>query len=343
MVMEDDPLMANQDTKTPKLKEDSERLEEFDNHIKAVVKAIVNGRLLPFLGAGASLCGRPHRAAYERGRYLPNATELAMHLAESFSYPSGEPKDLLRVAQYVFVAHGSAPLYEDLRAVFDADYPSTSLHQLLANIPGILRTRGYPPRYQLIVTTNYDNLLERAFNAVNEPFDLVTYVAEGANRGKFRHQTPDGTVHLIEQPNEYPELTLERQSVIMKIHGTVDRAHRERDSFIITEDHYIDYLTHVEVSQFVPVMLAKKLSMSNFLFLGYSLADWNLRVILHRIWGEQQERSYQPWAIQLNPKWLDEKFWKRRGVDIINKPLGDYATALKEGLEALPSKSGVTS
>jgi SIR2-like domain len=50
------------------------------------------------------------------------------------------------------------------------------IHQLLANIPSILRSCGYAPHYQLIVTTNYDDLLERAFKAAVEPFDLLTYV-----------------------------------------------------------------------------------------------------------------------------------------------------------------------
>jgi hypothetical protein len=221
-----------------------------------------------------------------------------------------------------------------LRKVFDADYPPTALHHLLANTPGILRSRRYPQPYQLIVTTNYDDLLERAFNAADEPFDLVTYVADGNERGKFLHRSPDGTVCLIAKPNEYLKLKLEDRSIIMKIHGAVDRTNPERDSFIITEDHYIDYLTRTDISEAVPVMLAQKLRRSHFLFLGYSLSDWNLRVILHRIWSDQK-LSYHSWAIQLNPKELDQKFWQNRNVEIINKRLDDYVAAFSDGLNAL--------
>ena len=42
-----------------------------------IVKAIVNGRLVPFLGAGANLCGRPEMASYKQGQYLPSGGELA--------------------------------------------------------------------------------------------------------------------------------------------------------------------------------------------------------------------------------------------------------------------------
>ena len=37
----------------------------------------------------------------------------------------------------------------------------------------------------------------------------------------------------------------------------------------------------------MPVSLAAKLRRSHFLFLGYDMADWNLRLILNRIWGER--------------------------------------------------------
>lgn len=313
-------------------------------HITTVVKAIRDGRLVPFLGAGANLCGRPKTESYKQGEYLPSGGELASYLTENFPYPAGEPKDLLRVAQYVALFNGSGPLYEELRKVFNDDYPPTALHHLLAKIPGILQSRNYPHPYQLIVTTNYDDLLEKAFKAEDEPFDLVTYVAEGKEdeRGKFLHQAPEGTVNTITKPNEYPKLTLKERTVIMKIHGAVDRTNSERDSFVITEDHYIDYLTRTDISEVVPVNLTAKLRKSNFLFLGYSLSDWNLRVILQRIWRERR-LTYSSWAIQLDPKESDQKFWDKRGVDIIEQRLDDYVAALGDalhGVKALPLKSG---
>ena len=50
-------------------------------------------------------------------------------------------------------------------------------------------------------------------------------------------------------------------------------------NFVITEDDYIDYLVTPELSAVVPVALAAKLRRSHFLFLGYEMADWNLRLI----------------------------------------------------------------
>jgi hypothetical protein len=320
-----------------------EQLNTLDSHYKTVTKAITNGRLVPFLGAGVNLCGRPQDMAWQRGQYLPTGGELAAYLAENFGYPGSDRFDLVRVSQYIAIVTGSGPLYEELHSLFDVDYPPTPLHQLLAALPALLREKGYPPRYQLIVTTNYDDLVERAFREAGEPFDLVAYVTEGEReqRGKVVHWPPDGEARLIEKPNEYRGLSLDQRPVILKIHGAVDRTDAGRDSYVITEDHYIDYLTHTDISNLVPVTLAAKLKKSHFLFLGYSLRDWNLRVILHRIWGEQT-LTYKSWAIQLNPESIERKFWNKRDVDILDVRLEEYVGALHERLQALSRPGGGT-
>jgi hypothetical protein len=312
---------------------------DLDTHLPMIVKAITDGRVVPLLGAGVNLCGRPDGVGWEHGKYLPSGGELAEYLARTFGYPAEDVLDLVRVSQYVSIASGSGPLYDELRALFDADYPPTPLHEFLAALPAVLREKGFPPRYQLIVTTNYDDVLERAFRAVGEPFDLVSYVAEGEERGKFLHCSAEGVVQLIERPNEYRGLSLEQRTVILKIHGAIDRANADYDSYVITEDHYIDYLTRTDISNLIPATLAAKLRRSQFLFLGYSLRDWNLRVILHRIWGEQK-LSYKSWAVQLNPDRLDREFWRKRDVDILDARLEDYVSALRECIGALPGPGG---
>lgn len=149
-----------------------------ESHYDDVRGALRDGELIPFLGAGVNLCGRPKDRSWRRGEYLPSGSELAAYLAQQFSYPWGEAQDLVRVSQYVALMRGSGPLYRKLHQIFDANYPPTPLHKFLASIPDIMRRKGYAPS-QLIVTTNYDDLLESAFRDASEPFDLVSYVAEG--------------------------------------------------------------------------------------------------------------------------------------------------------------------
>ncbi|MDE3090270.1 MAG: SIR2 family protein, partial [Chloroflexota bacterium] len=234
-------------------------IDSLDAHYQIVLKAILDGRLVPFFGAGVNLCGRPEGVAWQQGQYLPSGGELSEYLATNFAYPEKDKWDLLRVSQYISVVTGTGPLYEELRKLFDADYPPTSLHEFFATLPALLRGKGYPPRYLLVVTTNYDDVMERAFKAANEPFDLVMFAAEGDQRGKFWHYPPSGDAILIEKPNEYRGLSLDQRTVILKIHGAVDRVNAERDSYVITEDDYIDYLTRTDISNLLPVTLAAKL------------------------------------------------------------------------------------
>lgn len=301
-------------------------------HYQTIVKALLDGRVVPLLGAGVNLYGRPPETAWQRGTHLPSGAELAAYLASSFSYPSTDTDNLARVSQYVSLMIGLGPLYDELRKLFNADYAPSPLHRLLARLPSLFRQHG-TGEYQLIVTTNYDDALERAFQDAGEPFDLVTYIAEGKNTGKFLHFSPDRTEPVpIERPNSYKELSLEQRTVIAKIHGAVDRLQKERDSYVITEDHYIDYLTRTEITKFIPATLAVKLRRSHFLFLGYSMRDWNLRVLLHRIWGSQ-ELSYNSWAVHRAPEAIDREFWRKRGVDTVQVTLEDYVDAISRRLD----------
>jgi hypothetical protein len=309
-------------------------------HCHQVAKAMVlDGRVVPLLGAGANLCGRTRSTGRwaPGSRWLPSGAELADHLARYGDYPE-ESRDLGRVSQYVSAVLGDEPLYQELHELFVADYEPTALHRFLAEVPAIVRALPEQPRdrHQLIVTTNYDDALERAFADAGEEFDLVSYVCDGDDRGKFLHRAPDAAPTLIERPNEYGALSLDDRTVILKIHGAVDRDDPERDSFVITEDHYIDYLTRTDVANLLPITLAAKLRQSHILFLGYSLRDWNLRAIFHRIWQERR-RSCASWAIQRAPEPIEVRFWQKRGVEILNFALDRYVAELGRNARTLPA------
>jgi hypothetical protein len=309
-----------------------------DGHYDRLIKLLNAGKVVPLLGAGVNSCGRPPDLEWDGvGRFLPSGTELAGYLAATFGYPPENARDLVRVSQYAVVMEGLGPLYEQLHELFVSPYEPNEVHAFLARLSVAMRERG-GGQYQLIVTTNYDDSLEQAFDQAGEEYDLVSYIADGEHRGKFLHREPDGEAVVVERPNEYQGLSLTERSVILKIHGAVDRkaGDWESDSYVITEDHYIDYLTRTDISGLVPVKLASKLRRSHFLFLGYSMRDWNLRVILHRIWG-QQKLNYNSWAIQDDPEPIEREFWQLRGVEILDLRLEDYVRELRTRLEAQPA------
>jgi hypothetical protein len=308
-----------------------------EDHYWLVASRILDGGVVPFLGAGANLCGRPDGEPWELGRYLPSGRELADELARRSRYPVSDDADLLRVSQYVDAVLGERALYQFLRRTFDADYPPTALHRLLAEVPDMLRRRRMPPL--LVLTTNYDDALERALRERDEEYELLWYEAKrGEACGRFIHRGPDGIV-AIDRPNEYAGLDATERTVILKLHGAIDRANPKGDSYVITEDNYIDYLSRSDIAGQIPITVRERMGDSHFLFLGYSLRDWNLRVILQRIWG-QQALDLKSWAIQReqpNAKLseIDRKLWSDRGdVDLLYVPLDEYVTHLRDEMLA---------
>lgn len=305
------------------------RSRSLDNHCAAVAKAMLTGRLVPLLGSGVNVCGRPEGSIWAPSdqRWPPNGVDLATQLADAFEYPSDEVRELPRVSQFVAIMRGLGPLYDELHELLDVDYRPTPVHRFLAALPARLREAGAP--YQLIVTTNYDAALEQSFLQAGEEFDVVFYVVAPGGRGRFWHVAPDGSAREIDVPNTYAaELSVERRTIILKLHGQVDRApERERESFVVTEDDYIDFLGQSDITSLVPVGLAARLRRSHFLFLGYGMRDWNLRGILNRIWGEQK-LSYRSWAVEEAPTPIEREFWRHRDVDLLELPIAEYMDAL---------------
>jgi DNA-binding SARP family transcriptional activator len=276
------------------------------DHFEEVSKALLAGRLVPVMGADVG--------------------ELADRLAERFEYPADEAHELPRVAQYIALMQGSGPLYDELHALVGA-VAATHVHRFLASLPPLLRERGLP--HQLAITTGYDLALEEALLDAGEQFDVVSYLAAGRHRGRFCHVSPDGAVRPIDVPNTYAtELSLEHRTVVLKLHGGVDpRATREWESFVVTEDDYIDYLADSDVAAAVPVALAAKLRRSHVLFLGYGMREWNLRVVLSRLW-EGGSLTYRSWAVVPAARPLEHQFWRERGVDLLEMPLEEYVDTL---------------
>ena len=278
-----------------------------------IVKALVAGRVVPVLG-------------------LDGGTDLATHLAAAFGYPSNRPLDLARVSQYVATMNGSGPLYDELHRRFEEAVEPQQVHRFLATLPTLLRERGAP--HQLIVSTRYDLALERAFEEAGEEVDVVTYVATGPLRGKFWHRAPGEEPCPIDVPNTYAtELSLERRTVLLKLHGAVDPfPEREWESFVITEDDYIDYLGRSDVASSVPVALAARLRRSHFLFIGYEMVDWNLRLVMHRVWGDRPG-AYRSWAVDPAPTPLESAFWRRFEIDVLDVEPDAYVALLARRLE----------
>ena len=104
------------------------------------------------------------------------------------------------------------------------------------------------------------------------------------------------------------------------------------NNYVVTEDHYIDYLPTHNIQDHLPIQILDKLTGSRCLFLGYALRDWNARVFLRRIWmGKPISES--SWAIERDPDLLEKASWSLVGhVELLSADLPGYVSALRSTL-----------
>jgi hypothetical protein len=311
-------------------------------NLDLICDPLLKGQVIPFLGAGVNLCGQKLEGAWHPATgQAPSGLDLAKHLAGKHDYPKDENNvDLLRVSQYVEVKSTEGTLYRALHDVFDRDFPMTPVHRFLASFPALRRSKGFKDRYQVILTTNYDDILERAFRRQDQPFDVLTYDArtKSSSFGKFWHRSWDDKIdQVITSPNEYQGLLGDR-TVILKIHGAIERRNEEgtEDSYVISEDHYIDYMAHERTLNRFPIPIKEKLIANSFLFLGYSLRDWNMRILWRQIWKDQKLEQ-QSWAVAEKIETVDRLFWSKRDVAIIDADLAGFVQNLEEKIQAMPA------
>jgi hypothetical protein len=295
-----------------------------------IYKGLSEGRVIPFLGSGASLGGPAPEATADvkratpdmKPRCLPTASELADRLARLTEFPAGETPDLTKVAQYFHVVVGRDELYRELHSIFADDYQPRPLHRFLASIDAPL----------LIVTTNYDDLIERAFGAKGRPYDLVIHTTDPDLGDTLLHWPHGQDKPLQVPPNQLVDIDMKSVTVIYKMHGAVDRREASRDQYVITEDDYIEFLARMTSNTILPASFAEPFQTRPFLFLGYGLRDWNLRVVLSCIEKGYKDlrrrRGIKSWAIQYRASPLERRLWQERGVEIYDMNLDEFVAEL---------------
>ena len=313
----------------------------FEQHFEDVAKAVRRGKVVLFLGAGVNLCNRPTGVTWALGSkdLLPSGGELAEALADELHRPERvicpnpicqwpQPeRDLLKVSQEIVNFMGDGELRDTLHSVFEAQAPLTPVHNFIATLAPATRPNRDEDRYPLVVTTNYDDMMERAYRQIPLSYDMVFYGPNRVARGSFYHLQSGAAEPLeIDTPNTYLHAFCKDQATILKIHGSIDRTSPKLDArFVITEDHYIDYLAQGALENLLPATLLAKLQNHYLLFLGYSLRDWNLRVFLRKL---RNWNSFRSWAVLPHAHDAESKFWERNGVDIVPMDLKEYVGRL---------------
>lgn len=116
-----------------------------------------------------------------------------------------------------------------------------------------------------IYTTNNDNWLERAFKHYNKPFDKLIGIADFTKSASGETQ-------------------------IIKYHGDFE----DHESIVLTESSYFDRLSKEHA---LDVKLKADSLGKSILFIGYSLSDLDIRLLLYKLqclWGESIDHELQP-------------------------------------------------
>jgi hypothetical protein len=276
-----------------------------------IYQQLMKGAVIPFLGAGVPLYNRnPGKVPWAEWvgdaltiNHLPNGGELARELKREANLDeTGD--ELTKMAQYYEAVLGPDPLRARLREIFSHNQPPTPLHTFLAGVKAPL----------LIVTTNYDDLMERAFQAAGKPYDVVVHVTKQPTVLWWTA----GAAEPEEVPGEDLLVDLGTRPVVYKMHGAIDRRKDMTGNYVITEDDYVELLTRMTRNNVFPQIFAEPFKRRPFLFLGYGLYDWNLRVLLNSIQTFREHPAQRSWAIETLVKPVEKRLWEARGVEVFD-------------------------
>ncbi len=212
---------------------------------------IRRGQCTPFLGAGLST------------PQVPLGSELSSRLAEEFRYPLTDVWNLPRVAQYIATSYGDSQFAKGKMAdlILDCEKRPPDFadpaqpHRFLADL--------HLPMY---LTTNYDRFMTGALGMTTP--EVTTLMC------RWNYETRREGHDLVATPT--PDRPL-----VFHLHGLATNL----ASMLLTEDDYVDFLmeAQADLAQVVPCPIQEALATTTLLFVGYSLSDWNFRVLMRSV------------------------------------------------------------
>ena len=272
-----------------------------------VADGVRSKQCILFLGAGVhappppgSPFDYPPEARPPIGAAL--SRELAAACAFSERFPDEDPGNLQRVALAYEIDSSRARLVDAISsAVNDAKAPSPML-RALARLD-----------FPLVITTNYDTLFERALQEVGKQPRVAVYKPEAEPTTDFRDPRPESPV-------------------IYKLHG--DIAHRE--SLVVTDEDYIQFVLRMsDKDPYDPIPLSLKFFLTGWptLFVGYSLLDYNLRLLFKTLrWKIDAANVPDMYSVDMRPDPLILDIWQsqRRYVKFIAEDVWSFVPHLYE-------------
>ncbi len=260
-----------------------------------LVRLIQQGKCTPIVGPRA------------HGRWLPTPPEIARRWSETHAYPFANKNDLSRVAQYMATHQGpdfaryefldtlmsefSQHLPEGLRPEGRFDtltelVQATGWEALTADDPNQVHRVLADFDLPLYLTTNPDNFMVEALKAQGkEPVREICRWSEDLDWLPSRFAQDDAYEPTPDEP------------LVYHLFGSDE----EINSPVLTEDDYLRFLVRVSAERDrIPNLIREALSSSSLMFVGYSLYDWEFRVLMHGLVASLEQRlRFKYVAVQL--------------------------------------------
>lgn len=265
-----------------------------DLTMKTIADTVSKGNCILFLGAAVH-SPPPKELAEEHPEFVyperdrpPLGGKFSKMLAQQTEFEQRFPNDqitnLQRVSQAFEIQTSRNQLVEEIKkAVYYEKKPSPLL--------GMLAQLNFP----IVITTNYDSLFEDALiDAGKRPFVSIYKKQELPSK-------------------DYPSAVIPpHEPFIFKIHGDIN----EGESIVITEEDYIDFVLRMSSKQQihpVPLTIQYYLVKCPTLFIGYSLRDYNLRLLFKTLrWKIDNANFPLSYSVDLYPDPLVLKVYHDR-------------------------------
>jgi hypothetical protein len=221
----------------------------------------------------------------------------------------------------------------------------------------------------LIMTTNYDCLMETALQV---PYAVLSMsMTDFLIRPRFGNMAeplkeafakanpprPANKFALLRPtPNETASDDVVKaaanlcMAIVYKIHGCIAewKSPAKQDTIVISDNDYVANISHFShINGVIPlcvsnILMGQQQSQSQqpyFLFLGYSLSDWNIRGMLRAIRvkraGEgNEETDYGDFTVVRNFTLIDETFFTQNKIRIIHEDLKNFTPTMDGNREA---------
>jgi hypothetical protein len=291
--------------------------------LRGMTDALLEDRIAFFLGAHAHLGN------------LPLGDEFYERLAEKFECPA-LIGDRTAVAAFVTSRHGPEALWKEVKAMI-SHIPAgpSAVHRVLAALPAFLRATTGRTLPLWVLMTNWDTLMEEALTAAGERFHLLYYIGGTARQdhGLYAERSPDGSVRIIERPENLRSLD-PASNVIVKLNGGLVHGGSFPESVLIETAHFERHAARIP--ECMPHYLRTALLRRSLLFLGHGLAESDVHALIK--YSAPPDRAVKSWAVQLPPpdpvwrhSWQERSDnWRRWSLQVVPSDLRVFLATLHQ-------------